>query len=183
MSPIVERAVQVLRQWAENDFPSAVLNMDLFDYVDTQWGFGIHHQGALTLVWADATDQPADSTSVQITSGLAIDVPDLEGPVLWANAANRQVLIGKYYCALAYEQKLSAVAYETSLPILYFDMLFDGPHGPGTFQRLGGRLRALQRNSVDAAARGAHEILGSYGGRRLGPTESDLTALFTVASA
>ncbi|MET8816309.1 hypothetical protein ABZW47_30450 [Streptomyces sp. NPDC004549] len=183
MSRSVERAVGVLRQWAEDDYPSGVVDMTVFDLIDTQWGFGIHDQGALTLVWADITDRPADNWSVQISSGLAIDVPDLVGPVQWANAANRQVVIGKYFCALAYEQKMSAAVYETSLPTLYFDLLFDGPHGPGTFQRLGGWLRALQRNNVVSAAEGAREIIGSYGGRRFGPTEADLIALFTVASA
>ena len=179
----MERAVGVLRQWAEVDYPSGVFETDMFDFVPTQWGFAIHHQGALTLVWADITDRPADNWSVQISSGLALDVPDPGGSVLWANAANRQVVVGKYFCALAFEQQQSAVAYETSLPTLYFDMLFDGPHGPGTFQRLGGWLRALQKNNVDAAAEGAQEVLGSYGGRRFERTEQDVMTLFTVASA
>lgn len=182
MTQAAERAVMVLRKWAENDFPSGVLETDLFDLVDTQCGFGIHHGGALTLVWADVTDRPQDAWTVQLSSGLAIDVPDLGGPLQWANAANRQTVIGKYYCALAHDQGMSAVAYENSLPTLSFDLLFDGPHGPGTFQRLGGRLRGLLRNNVDAAAEGAAQVLGSWGGRRFEPTEKDLVALFTVAS-
>ncbi len=181
MSHAAERAVDVLRAWAEGNFPGSVIEMSLFSVLPTQYGFGIAHQGGLTLVWADVTGAEQGPWSVQLSSGLAIDVPDVPGLVSWANDANRLVNVGKYFWRVAQAQNMAAVVYETSLAGVHFDLLFDGPRGPAT-QAIGSWLRGMQYNNVQSASDGHRELVAAFGGRPFPSDEDGLTTLFVVAS-
>jgi len=182
MSHPAQSAVQVLQQWAEASF-ERVLPFELLDLSPSIWGFGVSHQGGLTLVWCDVTDaSPQDSWVVTLTGGIALDVPDPVGALVWSNNRSRLGVHGKHYCAVAREGNAAAVVYEVSLTHVLFNLLFDGPHGPGTFQSLAGHARGLLNLVVQSAAEGGADVTGSLGGRLFPPDEDGLTTLFTISS-
>ena len=181
MSHLAEEAVSALRTWAEGSFPGSTMDMSILDVTDTQWGFGIAAGGGLTLVWADVTNAEAGPWSVQLSGGLAIDVPDREGSLRWANNKNRGIAYGKCYCALAESQNLAAVLYENTLPGASFELIFNGPHGPGTFQSLVGWVRGILDLQVRCTAQDGADIINAHGGKRFEPGESGLWTVFSIA--
>jgi hypothetical protein len=112
-----EYVVNYMRKMADQCFPGHVLDFDLFrmpDQPEDFYGFGIGHNGGLTLAYTDTTGDPAEWW-VQVSSALAVDVPDIEGVLQWVNAKNRVAAIGKYYCAIARTQDMAAVVCEMAI--------------------------------------------------------------------
>ena len=180
-----EYVVGFLRKMAERDFPGQVLDFDLFrmgdGYPNDFYGFGVSRNGGLTLVYTDTTGDPAEWW-VQVSSALAVDIPDVGGLLQWVNAKNRVAAIGKYYCAIASTQDMAAAVCET---MLYGDLLLNLLTSPAG-QTKGwavGWLMSYLRSQVEFCAADGAELLQRLGGRQFGGNEQDLTGLFMMAAA
>jgi hypothetical protein len=174
------RSIEAMRAFADRPGMGTVIPMTLFDLVGTSAGFGLSAGRGLTLVHADNTG--ADWAMVFVCSGLALDVPDPQAALEWVNAQNRQTAIGKYYCAVAQDQRMAAVVYEHGIWGGHFQHLLEGPHGPGTFQSIGGWILALLKDAVDAGDEFSGQLLARHGGRPFPPDENGLMTLFTIVS-
>jgi hypothetical protein len=177
-----EHPVELMRSWTDAEFPGCALDVDTLDGRSGAWGFMVEFGGGLTLVVANTANFPPDQWSLQITSGLAIDIPDADACLRWANEKNRQTMIGKYYSAVSQSTGLGAVVYENMLWGGHFDFLFHGPHAPGTFASAGGWLRSMLSNNIRTGAEHGQVLLQTLGGRVFDPDRSGFTGL-TVISA
>ena len=174
------RAVEAVRTMAERPGMGTIIPVPLFASVGTSCGFGLSAGAGLTLVHADNTG-PGWST-VFIACGLALDVPDPDEVLRWVNLQNRRTQVGKFYCAVAQAQNMTAVVYEHSIWGGHFEGLLDGPHGPGTFQRTGGWIIGLLKDASDASRELSAELTSALGGRPFPPDDNGLITLFTICA-
>lgn len=107
-------------------------------------------------------------------------VPDPRGALTWVNNMNRRTIFTKYYSVMSGDQSAAAIACEMSLSGVHFDLLFNGPHGPGTFQSLGGWARAMLNLLVQSTTEGCREIVGTMGGGVFPPSDQGLMTLLGV---
>lgn len=166
------QSVALLRTWTEEDFPGSVFSFDLFEFTAEMAGFVISADGGSALVMTDVTGNPTGPWAVQVGGGLALDVPDLAGPLNWVNTRNRASVHGRYFCALAEAQGLSATVYVEFLHGVLFEYLRQGS--------MSRWLRALVGNVVESAVQEGREMVTTYGGRAFEPDDRDLMTLFTI---
>lgn len=179
-----QRAYDLLYSVAEDAYPGAIIESSILtpDNTETIAAFAIANGGALTLVMCDHTNIPDDQWSFQISSGLVIDSQNVSGALLWANSSNRRTSLGKYYCAIGRDNRHLAVVYENFIWAGLFNLVFDGPHGPGTFKTLGDWIRFTLYNNVQAAAENTAELMQSIGGKYFTADEQGLMTLLQIAS-
>ena len=173
------QVIKVLRTWADQDFPGEVISVSMFDDTPGFDGFAIAHNGGLTILFANTAKQ--GQWWVQMSSGLAIDVPDPEAVLSWVNIQNRAQL-SKYYCAIAQEQGMAAAVNETQF---YGDLLYAMMTGmQGQEQSTAaGWLRGTIRGQVTACASEGAQLRQMCGGRSLPGTEQGVTTLFVISSS
>lgn len=173
------QVIKLLRSWADQDFPGKVISWSMFDHTPGFDGFAIAHDGGLTLLYADTTQQ--GPWWVQTSSGLIIDVPDPAAALAWVNNQNRTQL-SKYYCAIAQEQGMAAVVNET---LFYGDLIYamlTGMHGQAQTMAAGW-LRGTIHSQVTACSLEGSQLRKMYGGRSLRGIEQDMTSLFVISSS
>lgn len=178
-----QRAFDLLHGVAEDAYPGCLIEDEQFTASDTVKAFGIAQGNALTLILCDTTNVPDDQWSIQLSSGLIVDAPEVSNALVWANQKNRATSIGKYYCAVDWNNQLAAVVYENFIWAGLFNLVFDGPHGPGTFKILGDWVRFNLYNNVNAAANDIADLSQTkLGGQYFTPNEQGLWTLLQVAS-
>jgi len=170
----------VLDQYVELVFPGSAVDVPVFRGIPglPMDGFAVHHDGGMSIFFVDATNADAgDQWTLQLCATLAVDVPDVTGSLLWANDRNRRSAIDRYYCAIAQDGSMCAVAADTSVtsPVLK-DFLRPLNHA------LVGMLQSLAKNTLLSAAEDPKSLLSVRPGRRLTPSEPDLMTLFVIAS-
>jgi hypothetical protein len=175
-----DRAMKVLRNLPGSaNTPGTIIPFGLFDDVPDNSGFGIIHNGGVTVLYA-ATNIPG-WPDVTLTTGLAVEVPDLGGVAVWVNSHNRDTPFGRYYWVSS-PDRATAVFFEQTIWGGHFQAILEGPHGPGTFERQVGIVRALLNYSLDIGSTASAELIGAFGGMRF-PLDGDgLASVFTIAA-
>jgi hypothetical protein len=75
----------------------------------------------MTLVELGTAGTPDWIWFVQVTSGLALEVPYSRALMDWVNEHNRTETIGKYYCVTSgIHAGLVSIVYETLIPDVHF---------------------------------------------------------------
>lgn len=172
--------INVLRTWADKDFPGDVINWGMFDSVPGFDGFAIAHAGGLTILFANTVEQDRQWW-VQVSSGLAFDVPAPEAVLTWVNNQNRTQL-SKYYCAFTPSGEMAAAVNETQF---YGDLLYammTGMQGQAQ-STAAGWLRGTIRGQVTACASEGVRLRQMYGGRSLPGTDQGIGILFGIAGS
>jgi hypothetical protein len=112
----------------------------------------ISYQGGVALV----STVGSETWHLMTTCGVALDVPDINGALLWANEQNRRIATGRYYCAIAAQQGMAAIVLEDGLLGPHLDL----NHSPS---------RSLLLSTIftmcDDAVHSSREVLSTYGGR------------------
>ena len=186
MYAVARDSIVLLRNWAERNFPGCVLEFSLLEVIRDQAdldGFGIAHGGGLTLVLCNTTGIPDGQWSVQISSGLAVHIPDGISAVNWANEQNRQTPVGKYYCAIDREQGRGAAIFEIHLHATHFALLFNGSSSSEASQMLAGWIFGALQCGVTTAAQDGAALISVCGGQRFDPDDNGLAALLMCVSS
>jgi hypothetical protein len=173
------QVIKVLRSFAEQDFPGEVISVSMFDDTPGFDGFAIAHDGGLTLLYADTTEQ--GQWWVQASSGLAIDVPEPGAILAWVNNQNR-TSVSKYYCVLAQSGEMAAAITET---VFFGDLVYammTGMQGQEQFAAAGW-LKGTLRGQVTSCASEGAQLRQMYGGRSLAGTEQGITSLFVISGS
>lgn len=110
----------MLSYFQQQDVPVDVVDEDVF-YRGLD--IAVSHAGGIGLI--SAIGEPED-WSLAITSGVAVDVPDIVGSLDWVNSQNRRIEVGRYYCAINRGEGLAAVVHEETLPGSLLDMAHQG---------------------------------------------------------
>src|SRR5487761_1090363 len=107
-SEVSMRIVRRVRALIDQEFPGSTMNFDPLGlgYIS---GFGIKHNGGLTLVWVDRTAEP---WWLMVDGCVTAGIQDEHLPLEWVNKKNRNVLFGKFYCNIDRTQNIAAIFYE-----------------------------------------------------------------------
>lgn len=149
--------------------------MPIFDAASTFAGFGSFHGGIATLVFIDATQCNEWQWGIQISSLLAVGLPDGGAALRWTNERNRVSVYGRRY-VLETPGFGIVVIHEEFLP---------GAHFLGAFVNgsdLAGYLQSLTQVLLQEAEEEAANLQGAVGGHGLPATEETLLAVFGMAS-
>lgn len=175
-------AIRLFRDVAEQAYPGSTFDVLMFTLSDTLRAFGIAHGGALTLVMCNTTNAVDEQWSVQISSGLAIHVPNPGSALQWANQRNRDTSFGRFYCAVDTQNDRAALVYDTYIWGGFINLLLDGPHGPGTFETLARWIKGVLLTMLQGAVEESAEAVRLLGGQRFSADEDGLIALSVISS-
>lgn len=183
-SPASE-VLALMRRTAEKYFPDSVCDDPLFTetLIPEFGGFCVHAGGSMALVEIGANGVPDWLWFVQVSSGLATNVPYTRALMNWVGEHNRTETIGKYYCiASGINPDLGSVVYETLIPGVLFKVLADKDVSDDTRQLAYDRACWEMRRIVDLGADQRNEIVSKFGGRFFGSSPDGLRRLFAVTA-
>lgn len=169
---IVGTAEQITRQLT----PATVIPFNLFDYVETQFGYGFSTGRGLSLLYGDVTGMERDSWSLQCTAAVAFDVQHRPEVGMWVNERNRQSVLGKYYYGVTADGSMSAVLWE--MHVWSRVLNFGGMQGQAMIQW----LAEIVREAINVSDSVGLQFCDKFGGRTLAPNEQDLMAVFSASS-
>lgn len=175
---IADGVIGFLKSIVEQEYPGTIIDYDMRYYSDAAVGFGVACEGGLLLIYADLTTQP---WWLLIDSCVVADMQEVDAALQWVNAKNRNIAVGKYYCARARKRGLAAIVNEMSFLGDVLHTAFYNVSGPAQSSLVGWVIGCI-RNSISTSAKEGAELCSLYGGRRLAATEKDLTMLFAMAS-
>ena len=170
-----------VRKLAEAEFPGSVLEPGTLSRIPYLDGFYVHVGAGLTLIELGTQGIPDWQWSVQITSGLAVEIPDSPELAAWISKQNRHATIGKYYMIYGVNETVT-VLFETMLWGGYFGAVLRGGTDLETRLAITQRLRNEMGVVVRAAARQGGEIVGRFGGKLFVPSELDFSLLFMLSA-
>lgn len=174
-------AFALIRQIAENSFPGSVSDSDAFPSMSELAAFCVHPDDSLALVSLCIEGSPEWGWPIQVTSGLALDVPNTLQLMAWVNEHNHMTATGKYYCVTDANGRVSVV-YEAIIWGNYIRVLFEEGLSRDLAQLMTAQIRSEIAHIVQVGARERNEIVANFGGRLFAPTRGDLLALFAVSS-
>ncbi len=173
-----------MRQLADKAFGGAVSDMKLFghsaDDMPDFSGFCVNYAGSLALVELGTKGIPDWQWAVQVTSGLAAEVPTTFQLIRWVNDHNRKATHGKYYCTG--DERLSAVMYETMIWGGNFKISFDDRQDPDIKALTAGRVRWEMEHIIRTGAEESPEVISLFGGRPFNCSPTDMHLLFSVSA-
>lgn len=174
--------LSLMREMADGAFRGSVADGGpVFDNITPDLsGFCIHLNGSLALVELGTSGIPDWMWAVQVTSGLAQEVPNTPQLMQWVNERNRTTVLGKYYCTIGQNDHVS-VLYETMLWGGYFKILFENNPSPELKTLVAGRIRAEMSQIVETGDRQRTEVVELFGGHVFDCTPAGLMALFAVS--
>lgn len=183
-SPAKE-VLALMREAAERHFQGSVSDDDaLFgESAPPEFsGFCVHVDGSMALVELGTAETPDWIWFVQVTSGLALEVPLSRELIDWVNEHNRTETIGKYYCTTSgVHPDLVSVVYETLIPGVHFKVLADDNVSGDTRKLTYDRVCWEMRKVIDGGARQRSEIVNKFGGRLFDCSHFGLRQLFSVS--
>jgi len=174
----------LMREAAERHFPGAVSDDPRFgentppDYS----AFCVHPDGSMALVELGTAGTQDWIWFVQVTSGLAVEVPLGRDLIDWLNEHNRTETIGKYYCtASGVHPDLASLVYETLIPGVHFKVLADSDVSGDTRKLTYDRVCWEMRKVIDSGARQRSELVGKFGGRFFDCSPAGFKQLYSVS--
>ncbi len=183
LQPPASDVLALMRNLAEKDFPGSVSDEPtVFGTMHDFSGFCIHVDGSLALVELGTAGIPDWLWSVQVTSGLALEVPNTHALMEWVNERNRTATIGKYYCTIGGGNGLASVLYETMIFGGSFRALFDDNLSDDAMSVVGGRVSLEMRHVVKVGASQRAEVVNKFGGRFFDCSPAGLMYLFMVSA-
>ncbi len=161
-------------------YPGSIVPHPLAGHADAPAGFLVRHGEAVTLVGVEVRGEGSGEWSLSATTVLAVAGADVDAALEWANARNRRLGVGKYFCAHSREAGVAAVAYDTWIQGELFVACY-AAQPPEVARRLAGVLFALLANVIDTGAAEAPGAAAAIGGRTLTEEPSDLQTLLVIA--
>jgi hypothetical protein len=183
-SPAAE-VLALMRDAAERYFQGSVVDDPFFTETPLPdfSGFCVAVNGSLALVELGTAGTPEWIWFVQVTSGLATEVPYSRSLMDWLNEYNRTETIGKYYCvASGINADLVSVVYETLIPGVHFRVLADNDVGGDARRLTYDRVCWEMRRVIDAGASQRTEIVSKFGGRFFDCSSAGVHRLFAVSA-
>lgn len=170
-----EKTLNLLRSLVEREFPGSTIDFEPPFGIQNALGFGIEHNGSLTLVWTDISQ---DSWWLMVDGCVAPGLPNIDLPLGWVNEKNRGLLLGKYYCRINHEQRRAVIFREFNLPGPLIEMFVN---------------EATERDSsylnwviscisalVQVSAQDGEELFRTHGGARFQATKEHLEFLYLM---
>jgi hypothetical protein len=173
----------LMRKAAERHFEGSVSDDALFgesappDFS----GFCVHVDGSMALVELGTAGTPDWIWFVQVTSGLALEVPYTRALMDWINEQNRTETIGKYYCTVSRDPTLVSIVYETLIPGVHFKVLADGNVSDDTRKLTYDRVCWEMRKIINGGVSQRAEIVNKFGGRFFDCSRFGLRVLFSIS--
>lgn len=175
--------LSAMRQLAIKAFDGAVSDMMLFghsaDDMPDFSGFCVNYAGNLALVELGTKGIPDWQWAVQVTSGLAAEVPTTFQLIRWINDHNRRAMHGKYYCTG--DGHASAVMYETMIWGGNFKITFDDQDSD-IKALTAGRIRWEMEHIIRTGAEESIEVINLFGGRPFNCSPDDMHRLFAMSA-
>jgi hypothetical protein len=182
-SPAKE-VLALMREAAERHFPGSVSD----DYGFTESpdpdfsGFCVHVADSMALVEMGTGGIPDWLWFVQVTSGLAIEVPYTRALMDWVCEHNRTETIGKYYCTVSgINADTVSVVYETLIPGVHFMVLADDNVSYETRKLTYDRVTWEMRKVIDTGASQRAEVVNKFGGRFFDCSHRGLRQLYSAS--
>lgn len=175
----------LMRRAAEKYFPGSVSDDPFFTEtpIPEFAGFCVHVSDSMALVELGAAGVPDWLWFVQVSSGLATDVPYTRALMNWVSEHNRTETIGKYYCiASGINPDLGSVVYETLIPGVLFKVLADKDVNDDTRSLAYDRACWEMRRIIDLGADQRTEVVSKFGGRFFDCSATGLRRLFAVTA-
>jgi hypothetical protein len=182
-SPAKE-VLALMRNAAERHFQGSVSDDPFFteSLLPDFGGFCVHIDGSMALVELGTAETPEWLWFVQVTSGLAVEVPYTRALMDWIHEHNRTETIGKYYCTVSgIGPDLVSVVYETLIPGVHFKVLADSNVGEEARKLTYDRVTWEMRKVIDTGASQRAEIANKFGGRFFDCSPHGLRQLFAVS--
>lgn len=180
LADLVARSVQFCRGYLERMYPGCVGDHPL-NVLPTFEGFTVHHGGALTLAHVETTEAQPGNWSMQISTGITVDAPEVTETVEWVNELNRPLRIGKYYSAITQDRSMCAVVYDTFNHGTLFEAWWANPDSP-TVSRIGTWVLNMVKNNVQSTPRDCAYAHQRWSGRPFQNTDADKMKLFAISS-
>lgn len=168
------RAISATRYWLEKNYPAPTHDFDLLSHSPTLNGFVVTTDSTLSLIISDTTSSQPNNWFLQVSTGLGVDVPNVQGSLEWTNDRNRASATSRYYCAVAAAQNMSAVICETVLWGDLFEMFLNGG-----VPALGGYLMGTVKTNLEGSELESSQLVAKFGGRNF--TTNDLMTLFMAS--
>lgn len=173
----------VIRDMAETAFPGAVADLKpVLPISCDSTDFYVFPDGSVALVEV-GTERVPDwrQALTQVTSGLALDVPNTPQLMAWVNQHNRTAAVGKYYC-VTHADGLATVMYETLIWLGSLKVLLSEENLSSELTALiVGRVSGELTHIVQTGARERAEVVERFGGRLFEPAPGDLMKLFAAS--
>jgi hypothetical protein len=169
--------IRLVRQIARQFHPeSATVAFEAFAFVESQDGFGLTLGDGVSLVRGDVDGYVPSTWNLQFSAAVAFDVPHRYEVEEWVNLQNRNSVLGRYYCAISPDRRISGVVWETHV---WSRLLEDigGVAGQGVVQW----VAQIIRECLETSTREAQAFTQRFGGRLLGPTDTDMIKLYVAS--
>jgi hypothetical protein len=155
---------------------AAVVPFEAFAFVDAQDGFGLTLGDGVSLVRGDVDGYGPSTWNLQFTSAIAFDVPHRYEVEEWVNLQNRTTVLGRYYCAISPDRRISGIVWETHV---WSRLLEDigGVAGQGVVQW----VAQIVRECLETSSTEAQSFTRRFGGRLLAPTDADMIRLYVTS--
>ncbi|WP_330277832.1 hypothetical protein OG205_20460 [Lentzea sp. NBC_00516] len=180
LTELITRSVHYCRQFLERIYPGCVGDHPIGVLPNFE-AFTVYHGGALTLAYVDMTNAQPGLWTMQISTGITVDAPEVTATVEWVNDLNRNLRIGKYYSAITQDRSMCAVLYDTFNHGTLFEAVWANPESP-TVGQISNWVLNMVKNNVQSTPADCSFANQRWSGKPFQNTDEDKMKLFAISS-